>query len=237
MNKNSLTIAFSIVIAGALIAVGIIFSSDGSLTNPDDQIAQIEQAGDELEPNGAAVLGDPDAPVTIVEFGDFQCPYCTLFASNVEPLIRSEYIETGKVKMIFKTLVFLDDQTPPAESYLSALAGECAKEQGAFWAMHDAIYSEEFAELESGIQPENNGNLSMDFFEETAQSLGLDSKQLVSCIEDQKPASQLERYEFDAQRAMPTGVSTPAVFINDHYVSGLRSFEEYKAIIDSELGL
>jgi|SRR3989344_403375 len=112
------------------------------------------------------ILGDPKAPVTLIEYGDYQCPFCSRFFKDTEPLIRKNYIETGKVKMVFRNFQFLG-----SESVNAAQAAECAKDQGKFWVYHDALYA---AELEDGR--ENNGNLKRELFIDLAKSAGLDAK-------------------------------------------------------------
>lgn len=112
------------------------------------------------------ILGDPNAPVTVIEYGDYQCPFCARFFTDVEPFIRDEYIKTGKVKMVFRNYAFLGP-----ESVDAAEAAECAKDQGKFWEFHDALYE---AEAEDGR--EHNGNLNKDLFVEISEKLGLTKK-------------------------------------------------------------
>jgi protein-disulfide isomerase len=233
MDRKTLTTSLSILIAGALIAVAIFFSSRASTPAPlDGGNPPSQVTGEGLDIGSAPVLGDADAPITIVEFGDYQCPFCALFYNDIEPQLRDTYVENGTVKVVFKALAFLDDRTGPRESYLSALAGECAKEQGSFWAMHDRIYGTEYAELESGGNSENNGNLDMDFFRAQAVELGIDVDQFVSCMETDTYADQLALYAQEAQAAMPGGVSTPAVFINGVRVENPFNFEEISSKIN-----
>ncbi len=115
--------------------------------------------------SGDVILGDANAPVTIIEYGDYQCPFCGRFFSEVEPLIRSQYIQTGKAKMVFRNYPFLGP-----ESDAAAEAAECAKDQGQYWAYHDALYS---AKIQSPT--ENNGILNKDLFEKIASDLKLNA--------------------------------------------------------------
>jgi protein-disulfide isomerase len=124
---------------------------------------------DGLKPNkDDVVLGDPNAKVTLVEYGDYQCPFCGRFFSEVEPLIRQNYIQTGKVNMIFRNFEFLGP-----ESEASAEASECAKDQGKFWEYHDALYSAKVADTAGG---ENDGSLNRDLFLKIANNLGLNAQ-------------------------------------------------------------
>ena len=243
--NNTIVIALSIIIAGAIIAVAVIVASGlrgttptpaQPTTNPTESNANSGEGG--LGIGDAPVLGDANAPVTIVEFGDFQCPYCNQFFIGAEKQIIDTYVKTGKAKFVFKPLTFVDSSdgnAEPRESYLSASAATCAQEQGAFWDMYDLIYQTEANEVAKGISSENNGNLTMSFFTNAAKQMGLDANQFSSCVTSDKYASQIATYSNDAQLAMPEGISTPAVFINGQKVTGARDFSVYKNIIDSIL--
>lgn len=90
---------------------------------------------------GAPVLGDPDAELTIVDFSDFQCTSCRRFATQTEPQIVNDYIEQGKVSIVFKHFpVFGPD------SLTAAMASMCAHEQGKFWELHDNLYAKQGSE-------------------------------------------------------------------------------------------
>ncbi len=112
------------------------------------------------------ILGDPNAPVTIIEYGDYQCPFCARFYTDVEQFIRDEYIASGKVKMVFRNYAFLGP-----ESVAAAEAAECAKDQGKFWEYHDQLY-----EAENKDGREHNGNLAKDLFVQISEELGLTKK-------------------------------------------------------------
>src|SRR5438445_241821 len=82
------------------------------------------------------VLGDANAPVTFIEYGDYQCPFCGQFFTQVESKLRDSYAKTGRVKMVFRSFQFLGP-----ESTAAAGAAECAKDQSKFWSYHDALYN------------------------------------------------------------------------------------------------
>lgn len=240
MNKNTLVLAFSIIIAGAIIAVSIvaigIFQNDNHSNTENTNNLANNDGRSGLEIGEAPVFGNDDAPITIVEFADFQCPYCALFNQNASKQIVDNYVKTGKAKFVFKSLHFLDGGGTSGESYLSALAAECAKDQGKFWEFHNKIYEAEYEELvNSDESPENNGNLNMSFFKEVASDLNMDVDALESCIDSEKYKEQLDSYSYDAQVLAPTGMSTPTLFINGQKISGARDFSVYKNIIDNLL--
>ena len=145
----------SIIAAGVMISGSIVYlvgskNSPQVAGLPQDQLAAVGTVGPAEVGGRDAILGDPDAPVTIIEYGDFQCPFCARFHEQVSPRLREEYIKTGKARMVFRNFQFLGP-----ESVAAAEAAECAKDQGKFWTYHDAIYDEELRDGQ-----ENNGNLN-----------------------------------------------------------------------------
>jgi protein-disulfide isomerase len=179
-------------------------------------------------------LGDPDAPVTIIEFSDFQCPYCGAamgtndgLISNFKardptwepavPNIIKDYVETGKVKLVFRDfpLSFHDKAQKAAE------AAECADEQGKFWDYHNILF-------------ENQDALAVDDLKGYAADLGLDTDQFNSCLDSGKYAAEVQKDMQDGQAAGVSG--TPAYFINGQLVSGAQPYKVFKQIIEAELG-
>lgn len=159
------------------------------------------------------IRGNPAAKVTIVEFSDFQCPFC----GRVEPTLK-QIFETYKdnVKLIYKNYPL------PAHQYAqdAAEAALCVKEQGKFWEYHDKLF-------------ENQGKLTVSDLKKYAQDLGLKQDQFNSCLDSKKYQSQVDS-DFKAGQA--AGVSgTPAFFINGQLVAGAQPFENFKAVIDQEL--
>lgn len=177
------------------------------------------------------ILGDPKAPVSIIEYADYQCPFCGRFYQQTEPLIRDQYIKTGKVKMVYRDFQFLGP-----ESIAAANAAGCAKDQNQFWAYHDAIYNTELADGH-----ENNGNLTRTLFIQLAQQLKLDIPTFTQCLDSNKYQAQITQ---DTNNASQVGVnSTPTIFIDDQKVIGAQPFTgtagggvtPIKPIIDAEL--
>lgn len=238
MKKNKLLTFLSVGVAVVLIGGALIYSlGKNQNSNPTVNTLSSEEEGADL--SSAPVLGEANAPVTLVEFGDFQCPACNLFFQKVEPLLRENYIKTGKVKMVFKTLTFIDSfdgYRSPQESFLAGVAGECAKEQGKFWPMHDVIFEEERRELEAGRNPENSGNLNESFFMKTASDLGLDTQVFASCFkEEAKHKKVFDKNMREAEKLMAGRVSTPTVFINGKMIQGVNDFSVYQKAIEEAL--
>lgn len=168
------------------------------------------------------VQGEANAPVTVVEFSDFQCPYCSRFVKMIMPSIYENYVKTGKVKFVFRD--FPLDGHPNALP--AALATECANEQGKFWEMHDMIFNQQ-----TEWSPSEK---VADMFAKYAKELGLDTKQFGECYKSQKFASEIKK---DLLDAVSVGVNgTPSFFINGKEISGAMPYETvFKPAFDAEL--
>ncbi len=162
----------------------------------------------------ARVRGDPNAPITIVEFGDFECPYCRQAEATLNDLL-AKY--KGRVKLAFRDFP-LRPIHPQAE--IAAEAARCAGAQGKFWEFHDALYSDQSKLTEPDLIA-------------TAQKLDLDGKVFGSCLADAKFADQIEQ---DVQAGTQLGVdATPTFFINGALLQGAQPESKFEEIIDDEL--
>ena len=163
---------------------------------------------------GAPVLGPEGAKVTIVEFGDFQCPFCGRVNTTLTQ-IREQYPKD--VKIVFKHLPLrIHPQAPGAHH-----AAEAAHRQGKFWQMHDKIFS-------------NQNDLAPETLVAYAQQVGLD---VDAFKKDVASDGVKKRVDADLREAQKLGVSgTPAFFINGKYMAGAQPFEAFKQRIDEELG-
>ncbi len=174
-----------------------------------------------------AILGNQNAPVTLIEYGDYQCPFCGRFFSQTEPQIITDYVNTGKVKMVFRNFAFLGP-----ESTAAAQAAECAQEQNKRWAYSDALYAGKVADDAKG-GGEDDGYFNRTLFLKLANQIGLDMTQFTGCIDGNKYASLVAQQKNDASAA---GVnSTPTVFINGQQVLGAQPYSAFKVVIDAAL--
>ncbi len=223
----------SILIAAVLISGSIIYMVHSGKTagniqiNPKEQTAAVNplanSAGLPVISDRDVILGDQKAPVSIIEYSDYQCPFCGRFFEQIEPSLREEYIKTGKAKMVYRNFVFLGP-----ESFAAAQAAECAKDQNKFWAYHDAIFVAEAADGK-----ENNGNLERGLFLKLAKDLQLDVNSFTACLDGNKYAEKARSETTEAQKA---GInSTPTVFINGEMIRGAQPYAQFKAAIDSFL--
>lgn len=161
------------------------------------------------------VKGNPDAPIEIIEYSDFECPYCLAFSQSLEQVF-AEYGD--QVKLVYRhfPLSFHPNAQKAAE------ASECAGEQGKFWEMHDQIFAS--AEV---------GNMGVARWKELAQNLGLNTSQFNDCLDTGKYAGKVAADMSEGQAAGVTG--TPGSFINGQPLKGALPYAQIKAIIDAEL--
>jgi protein-disulfide isomerase len=168
----------------------------------------------EVEVAGSPSRGPVDAPVTLIEFSDFQCPFC----SRVIPTLkRIEEAYGDKVRLVFRQFP-LHRLHPDAQK--AAEASLCANDQEKFWEMHDAMFADQ-------------GGLAVDKLKEKAANLGLDVEAFSECLDSDQYA---DRVNADLQAGSAVGVTgTPAIFINGRFLSGAQPYEEIAKVIDDEL--
>jgi len=220
----------SILIAAVLIAGAVIYSTGLKGVNQEANL------GGTVNPSPApegrvsldltsedVILGDPNAPVTVIEYGDFQCPFCGKFYSQTESLIKENYVATGQVRFVYRHFAFLGPESTEA-----AKASECAKDQGKFWEYHDALFEEEIRDGR-----EHNGNLNTTLFKSLASQLGLDVDSFSACLQSGKYAAKVKSDYLSAQTA---GVrATPTTFVNGQKVEGAVPYSHFQGLIESLL--
>jgi len=176
------------------------------------------------------VKGDPNAPVTIVEYSDFQCPFCSRFFTQTLPLLEKNYIDTGKVKLVYKDLP-LDNLHPNARP--AHIASECADEQGRFWEYHDILFEKQ-SQWQSLPSSDLQSALS-----QYASDLGLQAASFESCMQSQDIADEVNQDSLEAARFGATG--TPTFFIGnekDGFIKlvGAQPYAAFQTVIDNQLG-
>lgn len=180
----------------------------------EDQIAGLRRYEITIEDNDP-INGPEDAPITIIEFADFECPFCQRHFSHVYPRLQAEYPDL--IRYVYKDfpLISIHPNALPA-----ALAAQCALEQDAFWPFHDLLFSGRLG-------------LSRASYEEYASELELDTEAFAACLDEER---YLEAVQADSSQAQGIGVSsTPTFFVNGIGVIGAQPFEVFAQIIDYEL--
>jgi protein-disulfide isomerase len=170
----------------------------------------------------ANMAGDPNAPVKITEYADFQCPFCMHFWRDTEAQLMDAYVKPGKVYFEYKSMgLFIGP-----ESARAAEAAYCAGDQGKFWEMHDTIFGNQGA-------AENAGALDDAHLRTFAKNIGLDTATFDDCFNNGKYQSKIAQDKTDGVALGVT--STPSFIINGQLVSGALSFDEFKTKIDAAL--
>lgn len=169
------------------------------------------------------ILGNKNAKVTLIEFSDFQCPFCKRFFDDALVQIKKDYIDTGKAKLAYRhyPLPFHQNAQKAAES------SECANYQGAFWEYHDLLFQKQ-TEWEN--QSATDATKS---FESYATEIGINTSQFQTCLSSSKFANVVAEDLNDGQKAGVSG--TPTLFVNGKAIVGAQPFSAFKSAIDEEL--
>jgi len=168
-----------------------------TITNIEKQ--QNIQGLNTLVENGSPILGNIDAPLTLVEFGDYQCSYCKRHFDQTHDLIMKNYVATSKVKILFKDMIV----TPGEDSVNAAHAAHCAKDQGMFWKYHYMLYN--------SWEGESTGWVTDDNLNKFAKNIDLDMNKFSKCMSENKWMKLISASENDAKIMGITG--TPSFFL------------------------
>ncbi len=228
----NLLIPGAIVIAGVIIAAAVLwaggFGSGGKGGNTAGNGTGTSVNTEALADDDPA-LGDPNAPVTIVEFADFQCPFCNRFFREAEREIIDKYVRTGKVRLVYRDFAFLGE-----ESTAAAEASECADEQGKFWAYHDRVYNFIWDNYYAkNINGENVGAFSEINLKRLASETGLDEGEFSECLTSRRFKAEVEKDAADGRAAGASG--TPTSFVNGIMIVGAVPFSQFEAAIEAAL--
>jgi len=218
MNKKGPILGIAII----SIIIGIAVSVSSSDESFDVDMTQTH--GSISTSLGSPILGNPNAPITIVEFGDYQCHQCYNWFHNTKPMIMRDYIDTGKANLIFVDFAFLGKDSPKASQ-----ATYCADDQNMYWEYHKSLYNSQESKIDSGWA--NSERLKAFAF-----NLNLDMELFNECLDSEKYS---KRVQYNSQQARDNGVrGTPGFFIvdsdfNQKQISGAQPFSVFKKILDS----
>lgn len=166
-------------------------------------------------------LGEPDAPVVMVAYSEFQCPFCGKFARDTEPTLVEKYVADGTLRIEWRDFPYLG-----AESTVAARGGRAAAAQDRFWEFEEAMYADQL--------PPNSGNLDEDYLVSVAEDIGLD----VDRFRDDLASSELDAaVQQDFAEGQAIGVTgTPAFVINGVPVIGAQPTEVFERTIEKAAG-
>jgi len=255
-NKEKITVkksTFNGLVIGVIILVGVAAFFAGSYTSNlnSEQITEedLDKALSKLElkllqgqlPTKQAavpvkisadddpIIGNPDAPITIIEFSDFQCPFCARFHTQTLPSILEEYVEQGKVKLVFRDFPI---QSIHPNALPASVAAECANDQSKFREMHDMLFEKqnEWNKLET--------TEALSLFSQYASSMEIDQETFDSCLASGKHIPEIKKDLKDGQDYGVTG--TPGFFVGNNKIGfvelkGAQPFESFKKVIDAQL--
>lgn len=210
-----------VISAGPVIAVGLVLliTAVGLVfwlraQQPPSPSFPVRQpvVGVDITPEGFPLKGSLSAPVTMVEFADFQCPFCRQFATETLPLIEEKYIRTGLVRLIYR-----DFAVQGPESQWAAEAAYCAQEQGAYWSYHDLLFARQ--------QGHNQGIFNKENLKLFAAELGLDTQLFAECLDSGRYAAIVQAATQEGRSLELQG--TPTFFVNGRKVEGALPFEQW----------
>ncbi len=196
--------------------------ADAYVSQPQEAAQPTPRGPVEVSTDGAYSIGDPDAPVTIVEFTDFQCPFCSRHFLQTFPQIVAEYVDTGKVRYVFMDFP-LSSIHPQAQ--LASEAARCAGDQAAYAEMHDLLFARQDAW--------KGRDDAAAIFSGFAGELGLDTAAFDACLATRQHEDAVLA---DLEYGTSLGIDgTPAFFVNGHFISGAQPFEVFQQAIESLL--
>ena len=186
--------------------------------------ANAQQRGVFIGVDDDPVLGSPDAKVLMIEFGDYQCPTCRMFWKDIEPRLKKEYIDTGKVKLVFRDFPLTGSHP---EALLAAMAVNCARDQHKYWEFHDKVFREQYNKGDDVIR------MKPADLKKWAKDVKLDQAAFDQCLDSEKYKDEVLKDKADGEAAGVQG--TPTFFINGRAMGGAHAYPEYKKLIDELL--
>ena len=232
LHAPSLTIG---AIITAICITGVIFGIEG-ITEPSEELIEKQLIDDPerstqitigtLLDNGSTMLGNSNAPITLIEFGDYQCHFCNVYYQNTEHKIFKEYVMTGKINVIFKDYTIIGP-----DSTIAALGAHCAGEQGKFWEYHNTLYE--------NWNGENNGWAGQENIFRFAEQIELNMEEFIECNIDKRYEQKISKSSNDARTLGVTG--TPAFYVISansqqvEFISGAQPYEVFEKIFNSML--
>lgn len=247
-NKTISHLYLSLIIAALIIGTAIYIGTN-NISNaikpaiPENNIATVQENGNAQQgpsqpavdnPAGptiadmsgvtiddSVVKGNKNAPVTIVNFSDFQCPFCKRWFEDVEPQLLKEYVDTGKARLVFKNYAFLG-----ADSITAAEGIWCANEQGKYWNYYNYLFANQ--------GQENDGWANKDNLKKLATKMGLNATKFATCLNSGKYKDKVTQ---ELEEAKKIGIKgTPQTFINGEAVPGAQAYSVFREVVERKLG-
>lgn len=219
VNYNGQDVPVFVTTDGKYLVTNPIPLSDDVAVPTQTQPTDTNRDNPNVDAGDNPVMGKADAPITIIEFSDFECPFCEKFYTETLPQLKKNYVDTGKAKIIY--MDFPLSFHPEAQK--AAEAAECFREQkgdAGYYKMHDKLF-------------ENQASLSVENSKKWAKELGADSKKFDECLDSGKFESAVQA---DFSYGQSLGVSgTPSFFINGRFLEGAQPYSAFEQAIEAQL--
>lgn len=224
--RNVMVPVIVVVIAAVALGFALVSASGGDDDGQGSSSAQAASGnGEETESTerrdeaDPLAMGDVDAPVVMVNYSDFQCPYCGKFARDSQPELVKDYVDEGILRIEWRDFPYFGD-----ESKVSAVAARAAAEQDKFWEFHDEMYAD---------QPEmNSGKIDTEYLTDIAEDIDLDVDQFKADLESDEFQDQVEEDFTEGQQIGVTG--TPTFVINGTQIVGAQPLNTFTDVIENE---
>jgi protein-disulfide isomerase len=211
-NRPMYVLSAAIIVAAVIIAVPMALIFMKPFTPPNQNNQTGNNTGIAFGSN--PVLGNANAKVTIVEFSEYLCPFCGRFARDTLPLIKANYIDTGKVKFYFRDFIV------HSAAKLASEASKCARDQGKYWEYGEVLFN-------------NQSALTSEDLKAYAATLGLNTAQFNACLDSGKYAAEVDKDTSDGEAYGVTG--TPTFFINGDKLVGAQPYATFQQAIEEAL--
>jgi len=227
LKQNAISI-FAFVALGAIVWFGAAHSPiQAPVKAPEQQISPVPSSQAITQPDitGFAFEGNANAPVTIVEYGDYQCPFCMRFYENTFPQLKTDYIDAGKVKFVWKDFVLFTQPSQGPDSQWAAESAQCANDQGKFFAFHGALMALHL--------DETNPDLTMAQLNGFAQKFGLNQQTFAACMSNHTYSN---RVSASRDEGAALGIrATPSFWANGTIIEGAVPIDTFAAKIGAML--
>jgi protein-disulfide isomerase len=214
MRGDKYTINIILVMALALLLAGCATNTQSVTESIQDAPAQDEQYFYDVSAENEPFIGDEDAPITVIAFEDYQCPHCKSFSQNTLKEIQKKYIDTGKVRFVFRDFPAVHKHP---DALMAAIAANCAQDQGRYWDYHDILF-------------ENQQSLGKEHLLRYATILRLDENEFRTCLESKKYHNEIQEDIVDAQAVEVKG--TPTFFINGFKLEGAHPLSSFEVVFE-----
>ncbi len=227
-------LGIGLIVSVVLVVVGWLFwpKTTKAPSNETTQDTSTKESAQTTAPSSSTpklIIGNPDAKVTIIEYGDFKCPLCGRFYRETEPQIKKDYIDSGKANIEYRPLPII-----AKDSTVAALGAYCAADQKKFEQYHNALFDYIYKNHYSkSLKDESSDIFTLERLNQISTEQGLDTTIFNACMTSNKYSSAIDASEAAAKKDGAS--STPTIIIGSQKISGAQPFAIYKPLIEAQL--